>query len=447
MQAQQRQPSRDHHGAKEPFTPLHGATTPCIRRASSRVSDVDHDEGAPTISTRLKSSLGGADANAAAAPSLMVADNDEPATCIICFDEFSRRRPAHRIPCACQEGHIDNRASVHHGCIRAWAAQKSSCPLCRAELTVSCVRYDVGPGFDLRNFVTRPLALDAGTVQCSVHERPQVAGPPVYELFLDATSLMSAPVHILTGRWTQSSQFVIEISTTGHQLPGTPLAVGRGNVLGTRWTVNKAQASRGAFSAPSMSSTAQQHGGDSADGRRHLGQIAPGATATAAPLARRAVWCRPSATTREQLLCVNYKPNRFSLNAGPRTMAIAAPAVTEEGELELGRLPTDEEGVLDSALDGKCSRAGAASVYTFRNRSPVWDERYEAYVLNFFGRVRVASVKNFQLTQDDNLASETSMQFGRVSSSSFSMDVQWPFSVVQAFGIALTSIAPKLAVK
>jgi len=39
------------------------------------------------------------------------------------------------------------------------------------------------------------------------------------------------------------------------------------------------------------------------------------------------------------------------------------------------------------------------------------------------------------------------LQFGRVSSTVFTQDVQWPFSIVQAFGICLTSVATKLGVK
>jgi tubby-related protein 1 len=35
------------------------------------------------------------------------------------------------------------------------------------------------------------------------------------------------------------------------------------------------------------------------------------------------------------------------------------------------------------------------------------------------------------------------MQFGKTGKNSFNMDVQWPISLFQAFGIALTSIDKK----
>ena len=68
----------------------------------------------------------------------------------------------------------------------------------------------------------------------------------------------------------------------------------------------------------------------------------------------------------------------------------------------------------------------------------------QAFVLNFNGRVDKASVKNFQLIDeyDDN---HIYMQFGRVGSQNFNMDVAYPASLFQAFGIGLTSFDFKFA--
>jgi tubby-related protein 1 len=145
---------------------------------------------------------------------------------------------------------------------------------------------------------------------------------------------------------------------------------------------------------------------------------------------------------------VRYKPNRFCIDSGPRTMSLAMPAVSEDGDLEdEPNAPLDTERALARALSSRVVDDEGAHVSTFKNRSPIWDERYQAYVLNFMGRVRIASVKNFQIVQQDNVANETLLQFGRVSSTVFSMDVQWPLSIVQAFGVCLTSISTKLGVK
>ena len=68
----------------------------------------------------------------------------------------------------------------------------------------------------------------------------------------------------------------------------------------------------------------------------------------------------------------------------------------------------------------------------------------QAFVLNFNGRVDKASVKNFQLIDNDD-ENQIYLQFGRVAENVFTLDFQWPFSPLQAFGIALSSLDSKLA--
>ncbi|CAG2174754.1 unnamed protein product, partial [Oppiella nova] len=122
------------------------------------------------------------------------------------------------------------------------------------------------------------------------------------------------------------------------------------------------------------------------------------------------------------------------------------------------------------------------SILQLKNKTPVWNDETQSYVLNFRGRVTQASVKNFQLvtcheredillaspTNQSNISNDSnssfaptipttqplgetasadlvSMQFGRVSGSQFSCDVSWPMSLLQAFAIALSSFDSKLA--
>ena len=68
----------------------------------------------------------------------------------------------------------------------------------------------------------------------------------------------------------------------------------------------------------------------------------------------------------------------------------------------------------------------------------------QAFVLNFNGRVDKASVKNFQLIDefDDN---KIYMQFGRIGKQNFNLDVAFPYSLFQCFGIALSSFDFKFA--
>lgn len=80
----------------------------------------------------------------------------------------------------------------------------------------------------------------------------------------------------------------------------------------------------------------------------------------------------------------------------------------------------------------------------FRNRSPWWNEELGAFVLNFGGRVSVASVKNFQLCERSD--QEHIMQFGRIQGRhNFTMDFQHPLTPTQAFAIAISSLQSKIS--
>lgn len=69
---------------------------------------------------------------------------------------------------------------------------------------------------------------------------------------------------------------------------------------------------------------------------------------------------------------------------------------------------------------------------------------YNAYVLDFDGRVEKGSVKNFQLC-DPEREEFIYLQFGRINDDTFSMDFKFPLSPIQAFGICLSSLANKYA--
>ncbi|KAL7466223.1 hypothetical protein ACHAXS_006510 [Conticribra weissflogii] len=81
-----------------------------------------------------------------------------------------------------------------------------------------------------------------------------------------------------------------------------------------------------------------------------------------------------------------------------------------------------------------------------QNRPPWWNMELGAFVLNFGGRVSVASVKNFQLCERGNVDAPTLVQFGRIQGRhSFTMDFQYPMTPVQAFAIAISSLQSKIS--
>ncbi|KAJ7391608.1 hypothetical protein OS493_017305 [Desmophyllum pertusum] len=78
------------------------------------------------------------------------------------------------------------------------------------------------------------------------------------------------------------------------------------------------------------------------------------------------------------------------------------------------------------------------------NKTPVWNDDTQSYVLNFHGRVTQASVKNFQIVMDADV-DYIIMQFGRVAEDVFTMDYNYPMCALQAFAVALSSFDGKLA--
>lgn len=79
------------------------------------------------------------------------------------------------------------------------------------------------------------------------------------------------------------------------------------------------------------------------------------------------------------------------------------------------------------------------------NKSPHWNEALRCWCLNFRGRVKLASVKNFQLVKDGDEEAKVSMQFGKFGKDLFILDFNpMTLSAVQAFAIALTTFDSKV---
>eukprot|EP00536_Pseudo-nitzschia_multiseries_P001149 jgi/Psemu1/63015/estExt_Genemark1.C_140085 len=93
----------------------------------------------------------------------------------------------------------------------------------------------------------------------------------------------------------------------------------------------------------------------------------------------------------------------------------------------------------------KYSPPGDFGLLTLQNRPPWWNVELGSFVLNFGGRVSVASVKNFQLC-DRNDQDHIMLQFGRIEGRhAFTMDFRYPLTAVQAFGIAISSLQSKIS--
>ncbi|XP_041084548.1 tubby-related protein 1-like isoform X2 [Polyodon spathula] len=106
---------------------------------------------------------------------------------------------------------------------------------------------------------------------------------------------------------------------------------------------------------------------------------------------------------------------------------------------ELSAIIYDNDGLLI-----RYQNKNMENLIELHNKTPVWNNETQSYVLNFSGRVTHASVKNFQIVHSKDV-DYIVMQFGRVADDAFTLDYNYPMCAVQAFAIALSSFDGKLA--
>lgn len=100
---------------------------------------------------------------------------------------------------------------------------------------------------------------------------------------------------------------------------------------------------------------------------------------------------------------------------------------------------------------GECPRYFKESVFqgnqvhNLSNLKPEWNEALDCYCLNFFGRVKKASAKNFQMVYDED-PDNIILQHGKVSADEYNIDFREPFNFVNAFAISLVAIGKKRVV-
>jgi hypothetical protein len=100
----------------------------------------------------------------------------------------------------------------------------------------------------------------------------------------------------------------------------------------------------------------------------------------------------------------------------------------------------------DEPLMTTLKRRDFTDMITVENRKPKWDDKVQSYILNFGGRVKIASVKNVILPKSsDRLEKNNMLLFGKVTKElEFVMDVSYPLSIFQAFGVAISSCDDKI---
>ncbi|XP_055463402.1 tubby protein homolog isoform X2 [Psammomys obesus] len=98
-----------------------------------------------------------------------------------------------------------------------------------------------------------------------------------------------------------------------------------------------------------------------------------------------------SGTLRQELAAVCYETNVLGFK-GPRKMSVIVPGMNMVHERVCIRPRNEHETLL-----ARWQNKNTESIIELQNKTPVWNDDTQSYVLNFHGRVTQASVKNFQI--------------------------------------------------
>jgi len=405
--------------------------------------------------------------------------SQEEETCFICLGDFSDKNPKTHIPCAnnCQ-------SPVHSKCIYEWSESKesstrNSCPLCRGELgEIEYIPRDrIGSHLfsDVnvrKDFLTHPVPKGLGPLRCYVRtvKCGYLNRSTRYELYLQAPTTLKYPLgplpnimgpkpgdillavsHKYVSRWGCAQLDVtMEKEAQGPSSSGT-IATMYSSFTGLEHSIVGVQQTENGTSCMSELGAIRYT-------QNRIGKaVGP----------RRIHVCFPN------IVQTNNKDQVVPASARPLPQVFHGPGVShpveeeddeeeEQVEIEsyatLVHKPVVKEDSLCAKLrdNGKRAKEDKTEKCLFgSNRTPYWLPAINAFSLDFGGRVTLPSNKNFQLVVNENEQAsqgetDVSLQFGKVGETEegevFTMDVAFPLSPLQAFGVCLSSCDHKLMV-
>jgi hypothetical protein len=141
-----------------------------------------------------------------------------------------------------------------------------------------------------------------------------------------------------------------------------------------------------------------------------------------------------SCTGKQQVLFVRHHQTAEG-DGVANGMEVHIPGMNSDGSQVVwcssngrGDLGDDDVGCGDEAM-----------VQRFVARQPEWDGELGSLVLDFKGREIVSSAKNFQITLAQK-KKHVVCQHGKIGDNRFGLDFKHPLSIVQAFGVSLTTL-------
>mmetsp|Transcript_7893 Transcript_7893/g.17770 ORF Transcript_7893/g.17770 Transcript_7893/m.17770 type:complete len:692 (+) Transcript_7893:1036-3111(+) len=259
----------------------------------------------------------------------------------------------------------------------------------------------------MRSFLMNPCPKGEGMIQCCVRRNKSIKNAlfPEYRIYLKSNN-SKTETFLMTSKkrvGNKTSNYLISMSRNDHDKNSDGiLGKLRSNFLGTEYMIYD---------------QGRNPDDDDCDGKND-GDI------------------------RCELGVILYAASTSLGSKGPRKMKVCVSKVDENGNPPKVWQPTNKNDERMVSCFKKESYS-LDKLACLENKPPSWNEEVGAYVLNFNGRVTMASVKNFQLYAQNDKEDQI-MQFGRIGKDDFTMDVSYPLSPMQAFAIAMSSFDSKL---
>lgn len=132
---------------------------------------------------------------------------------------------------------------------------------------------------------------------------------------------------------------------------------------------------------------------------------------------------------RKELCGISFGKKKDVLN---QTTKVALPQVSETERCVMSQPEEAAGGLLERAKNND------KDCLILIPKTPVWNDVFRMYVLNFHGRATMASMRNVQLVHPDD-HDTVIMQIGMVQPYKYTVDYQFPMSPIQAFSIFVST--------
>lgn len=137
---------------------------------------------------------------------------------------------------------------------------------------------------------------------------------------------------------------------------------------------------------------------------------------------------------KKELITIIYNLNPLGFK-GPRKLNVLLPRDQEN--------QNEQQHQIQESLYKRVVKKNFDNIIILENKEPEWNPETETYQLDFKQRVSHVSVKNFQLVHSSN-ARLVLLQSGKIDDNLFTLDFTYPFTPLQAFSIAISSLTNKL---